>query len=370
MPKKPKIAVIGLKGLPAYGGASAVGENIIGQLKDDFYFTVLSIASHTSLKTGDVNGIRQIVFKNHGQSSLNTLIYYWKCLFHCLVHNYDLIQLHHAESGFITPFLRLKYKVVVTFHGIQTGFNDDPKFSRLHNLFFGFSQRLNIHFANTIVSVSEPDKDYLLEKYKKEILFIPNGISFNDELTSILDDKAPGDYILFAAGRIYQIKGLHLLLEAAKKISLQSEIKIAGDIDQVPAYKLEVEKLTDGLKINYLGLIKNKKDLMRLVAEAKLFVFPSLTEGMSMMLLEVVSMKTPVIASDIPSNKAVFSDEEVLFFRNNDAEDLAQKLRFALDNPLLMSQMAGKAYDKLVQSYSWDLISKQYKEIYDKYLIQ
>ena len=29
---KPRIAVIGLKGLPAFGGAAAVGENIINQL--------------------------------------------------------------------------------------------------------------------------------------------------------------------------------------------------------------------------------------------------------------------------------------------------------------------------------------------------
>jgi glycosyltransferase involved in cell wall biosynthesis len=364
--RKPKIAVIGLKGLPAYGGASAVGENIKGRLKDDYDFTILSVASHTTRKTGYVNGIRQIVFKNHGRSSLNTLIYYWKCLFHCLFHNYDLIQLHHGESGFITPLLRLKYKVIVTFHGVCHF--PDPKFSGLHNWFFRHSEKLNVKFANEIISVSKPDQNYILEKYKKEIRYIPNGILLNDELNSILNKKSPKDYLLFAAGRIYQIKGLHLLLEAAKKINLQTEIKIAGDIDQVNSYKLEVEKLAEGLNTKYLGLIKNKSDLMKIVAEAKLFVFPSLTEAMSMMLLEVVSMKTPVIASDIPSNKAVFSDEEVLFFRNNDTEDLAQKLRFAIDNPILMSQKAEKAFDKLVQSYSWEIISEQYKEIYDKYL--
>ena len=33
MNKKLKIAVIGLKGLPAFGGAATVGENIIEQLK-------------------------------------------------------------------------------------------------------------------------------------------------------------------------------------------------------------------------------------------------------------------------------------------------------------------------------------------------
>ena len=46
--KKKKIAVIGLKGLPAFGGAATVGENIIEQLKDKYEFTVYSTSSHTS----------------------------------------------------------------------------------------------------------------------------------------------------------------------------------------------------------------------------------------------------------------------------------------------------------------------------------
>jgi glycosyltransferase involved in cell wall biosynthesis len=363
-----KIAIIGLKGFPAFGGAAAVGENIIEQLKDDFDFTVLSVSTHTTLKTGYINGIRQLVFGNTGRGSLNTFIYYWKCLFHCLFHQYDLIHLHHAESGFITPLLRLKYKVVVTFHGIYN--YTDPKFTGLHNRFFRYSEKLNVRYANEVISVSKPDQQYVLEKYRREIHYIPNGISISNELNGILNKKSPEDYILFAAGRIYQIKGLHLLLNAAKKINLASEIKIAGDLEQVPEYKLSIEKSVNGLKTEFLGLIKNKPDLMKVVADARLFIFPSMTEAMSMMLLEVVSMKTPVIASDIPSNKAIFSDEEMLFFRNNDSEDLSEKLQYAIDNPLIMKQMAMRAYEKLARSYTWKLISEQYKSIYNIYLNQ
>jgi glycosyltransferase involved in cell wall biosynthesis len=367
MISKPKIAVIGLKGLPAYGGAAAVGENIIRQLKDAYDFTVLSTSSHTAMQTGPVDGIRQIAFKNHGKNSLNTLIYYIKCLFHCTIHNYDLIHLHHAESGFITPFLRLKYKVVVTFHGIYN--YEDPKFSGLHNWFFRFSEKLNVRFASEVVSVSKPDQAFIMAKYGKEIQYIPNGIAIGPEEARFLSEKYPKDYILFAAGRIYQIKGLHLLLLAVKQNGLISEIKIAGDLDQILDYKLEIETLAVGLNTNYLGLIKDKAELKRIVSEAKLFVFPSLTEAMSMMLLEVVSMKTPVIASDIPSNKAIFTDEEVLFFTNNDVNDLARKLRYAIDNPASMAQKAELAFTKLTNSYTWNLISEHYKTIYDKYLI-
>lgn len=359
---KPQIAIIGLKGLPAFGGAAAVGENIIDQLKDDFSFTVLSVSSHTSMKNTNVNGIKQIVFCHHGKGAINTFIYYLKCLFHVLFNRYDLIHLHHAESGFITPILRLRYKVIVTFHGIYN--YSDPKFSRLHNWFFRFSERLNVLFANVVISVSEPDKKYVDKKYGKDVLYIPNGMNLSIELNKIIETKTPNDYILFAAGRIYQIKGLHLLLEAFKLKGISDRLLIAGDMDQVLEYKSRIETLSKGLNVDYLGLIKNKDKLMEIVSNARLFIFPSLTEAMSMMLLEVVSTNTPIVASDIPSNRAIFAENEILFFKSNDSLDLAEKIRFALDNPLIMESMAKRAHEKLRNNYTWEIISEKYKVIY------
>ena len=57
--KKKRIGVIGLKGLPAFGGAAAVGENLIAHLKEDYDFTVYSVSSHTYLKTGACDGFYQ-----------------------------------------------------------------------------------------------------------------------------------------------------------------------------------------------------------------------------------------------------------------------------------------------------------------------
>jgi glycosyltransferase involved in cell wall biosynthesis len=366
MNQKSKILVIGLRGLPAFGGASSVGENLINTLRDKHQFTVLSVDSHTNKDKTMVNGIPQVVFNSNGPGALNTLIYYLKSLWYALTHKFDFVHLHHAESGFITPLLRLKYKVIVTFHGIYN--YEDPKFSRLHNWFFRFSERLNIIFANEIVSVSYPDTLYVLKKYGREIHYIPNGISFSAPAFSLIENKSPQNYILFAAGRIYEIKGLHLLLEAMKFCGDNTLVKIAGDLQQVPAYKLRIAAMANGLNTEFIGLIKDKLALMQLVADAKLFVFPSLTEAMSMMLLEVVSMKTPVIASDIPSNKAIFTDDEVLFFKTNDSNDLMNKLQFAINNPEIMNKKANRAFEKLTANYTWDNIALQYNLLYQKLL--
>lgn len=361
---KKKIAVIGLKGIPAFGGAATVGEHLINELKDEYDFTVLSIASHTSKDKTLVNRIHQKVFSNLGSGGLNSFYYYVRCLIYVLWKDYDMIHLHHAESGFITPLLRLRYKVIVTFHGIYN--YNDPKFSDIHNWFFRLSERLNVTFANEIESVSKPDVEFIKNKYGRDIHYIPNGININEKTEELLQHKIPKDYILFAAGRIYEIKGLHLLLEAMKKSNESTLLKVAGDINQVPDYKFQIEALSKLLNTDFLGLIKEKYELMKLVSEAKLFVFPSLTEAMSMMLLEVVSMKTPVIVSDIPSNKSIFSEDEVLFFKSNDSHDLMEKLQFANEHPDLMKEKAEKAFEKLSLNYTWNNIAKQYDLLYQK----
>lgn len=362
MHRKPKIAVIGLKGLPAFGGTAAVGEQLIEQLKLEFDFTVLSTGSHASSEY-QPEGYKQLVFSNRGKGGLNTFLYYWKCLFHCWFHRYDLIHIHHAASGYITPLLRLKYKVVTTFHGIHI--HDDPKFSRRQNRFFRFSQRMHLKYANAVISVSKPDQETILEKYGKNVRYIPNGITLQEKSRST---NAVAPYLFFAAGRIYEIKGLHLLLEAAHEINLGLPIRVAGDTAQVKTYADKLASLQKGLPVNYLGLIRDKNELMQLVAEASLFIFPSLTEAMSMMLLEVVSMQTPVIASDIPANKAILQPDEVLYFESGNASDLAVKISYALAHPQEMQARAIKAYATLEKDFTWDRISAQYADLYKSLL--
>lgn len=364
-PKK-KIAVIGLKGLPAFGGAATVGENIIEQLKNKYDFTVLSVSSHTDKNFTLYQGIKQKVFRKFGKGGINTFIYYLKCLFYVLVHHYDLIHLHHAESGFITPFLKLKYKVIVTFHGVYRG--NDPKFSPSQNVFFRYSEKQNVQHANKVISVSKFDTEYIWEKYTRKIDIIPNGIVLQKENLIQNQAKTQEEYILFAAGRIYEIKGLHLLLKALLNDNPNCKLLVVGDMDQVPDYKNEILELTNKLNVEFLGLIKEKEVLFSYIKYAKFFIFPSLTEAMSMMLLEVVALKTPVIASNIRGNTDVFTDEEMLFFETNNDRDLAEKLAFAFANPKRMKDKAEKAYQKLVENYTWHTIAKQYDTIYKELL--
>jgi glycosyltransferase involved in cell wall biosynthesis len=358
-----KIAVIGLKGLPAFGGASTVGQNIIKQLKSKYWFTVYSIDSHTNINGKDID-IEQHVFRSMNNKKLSTLLYYFKSLFHCLFcANYDLIHLHHAESGFITPFLRLKYKVIVTFHGGYNAFHD-PKFSTFTNSFFRFSEKLNLISANRIVTVSKIDYQLYLNKKYKNVSFIPNGIN----IPKLNNSHKSSGYLCFAASRIYEIKGLHLALMAIRKIDIPKKIVIIGNIDLVSDYKKSIHELAAGMNVEFTGLIKEKRTLFECISKAEIFIFPSLKEAMSMILLEVIALKVPIIASDIPENKILFSDDELLFFKSDDSDDLASKLIYALQHKEEMIERSHKAFERINKQYKWEKIGYQYESLYQELL--
>ncbi len=353
-----KIAVIGLKGLPAFGGASTVGEFLIENLKNDFDFTVYAISAYTEQK--NYKGIKQIIFKNKKKSGLTTFIYYIKSLIHCLIiDKYDLIHLHHTVSGFITPFLKLKYKVILTSHGIYLN-KTDPKFNRLINIFFKFCEWLNVKFSDIIISVSKSDKDLLENYYKKKCYYIPNGVyKFN-----IIEKEKMYDF-LFIAARIYEIKGLHFLLNAIKKYNIPGNLLVIGDINQDNNYKEKIRFLSKDLNILFLPLIKDKKNLYDFILSSKIFIFPSLFEAMSMTLLEVIAHKIPVLSSDIESVKNIFDDTELTFFKSGDIDDLALKLKYCLENPDVIKEKSERAYQKVISNYTWDKISEKYKELYN-----
>lgn len=363
--KKKKIAVIGLKGLPAFGGAATVGENIIEQLKDKYDFTVYSTASHTNLKTGNYNSYKQIVFRKISFKKLNALFYYIASTLHVLLkENYDLIHLHHRDAAFILYLIKTKKcKVITTLHGTKL----TEKWKK-YRFFFEAQDRIVLKKSNVVTSVSPIFHSKELAKSKKKISYIPNGINPID--FSQFKTPKQSDLISFAAGRIVPSKGCHLFLQALQCIDFRGRVFVVGDINQMPIYRNQLIKLAKGLDVTFCGLIKEHHILLNYIYSSQLFVYPSNNEAMSMMLLEVAAVKTPIICSNIPKNKLFLNNDETLYFDTDNVDDLAGKISWALSNSEEMTKKADNAYKKLMENYSWDKISKEYSMIYDSLMAE
>lgn len=361
---KKKIVVVGAKGFPAWGGAARANESIFTRLTDKLDVTIYALSSHAEKK--EYEGIKQVIFKASRNKKISTFLYYLKSLFHALfLASYDIVHVNHLAAGYIIPFLRLRYPVVLNVRGMN--YHGDNKWNWMEKQIFNFFQWIGVRSANLVLTVERGSVDILKAIGNSSVTFIPNGI--DNKIFSYLNviDLQKKEYdITFSAARIISLKGLHVLLDALHKIQFKGRVQIIGDLNQVISYKTIILEKAAGLDCDFVGLVKNREELFQKVLKSKIFVFPSFSEGMSNMLLEVASLKIPIIASNISQNIDVFSPEEVLFFDIQDTNDLANKILYALSNEKLMAERAERAYQHLKEEYDWDAIALQYLQAYQK----
>lgn len=360
--KKSSIAFFGLKGIPSQGGTAAVGENIIRQLHEHYNITVYATSTHATKKE-PIIGIRQIIIKALPIKKLNVFYYNLMSAFHALIFGrYTLVHTHQIDIAFIIPLLRLRYKVVATHHGKTY---EIDKWGKTMKRFFRWSERLMLRKANQVTFVADTERRDIMAEYPGNYLHIPNGIKRPVES----GEPQRKEYIMFAAGRLIPHKGCHVFLNAMKRLNYEGKIVIAGNYDTNPEYRQRLLEYKTDLNIDFKGMITNQAELNKLVREARLFVFPSFYEAMSMMLLEVAAEKTPLVCSDIRENTAIFDSSEALFFKTGDDEDLALKIDEALHHSEAATIRAENAYQKLMATFTWDIIARQYRSVYEK-LIQ
>lgn len=369
--KPKKIAFFGIKYYPSRGGTSRVAENLIRHLCNQYEITVYCYKD--PLAKNHIQGVRTVEIPEIKLGSLGVFLYYFFCYCHIRWKaDYDIVHAHKIDSFFFLDGLTKTAKVIATAH--EAPYKRD-KWGRLAKWFFRLNEKRFLRFKGIKTAISKPLCDFYQEQYNKTVRYIPNGINPAERkskkgMEHFWPDSLPNDtpFVLFAARRIMGTKGLHTMLKALKRNKYEGAVFIAGELDDFPAYSKKMRELAEGLNAHFLGFVSPLPVLLQLVDRCDYFVFPSETEGMSIMLLEVASTGKPIIASDIPENKEVFGDTEVVYFKDKDVEDLAGKLSWAESNPSALRDFGHRAKAKVDSEYTWSQIAVEYRSIYESVL--
>lgn len=364
-----RIAYLGIKGLPSKGGAERVVESIVHRLAKQHELTVYCNSRYTP-RDVQVRGIRLVRIPTLAGKYLQAISLFVLSALHALFKgDYDLIHVHNAEACFVVPLLRLRYRIVATSHGPAYARDKwgwlGKRLIRLNDYFFTW-------FPNTLTCVSRPLAEEYERKYGRKVHYLPNGVEDDPSLdmkatvTTLKANRVTDDYILFAAGRLDPTKGCHLLLQAFAGLKDDVQLVVVGDMGTLPAYGRKLQQMADE-RVRFIPFIQSKAELFGIVQNARFFVFPSTVEAMSMMLLEVASLGVPVICSDIPENTSVLG-KHALYFRSGDVDDLANKLRWALDHGEAVRGFGNAAQVWVKQNYSWDAIAERYEKLYKEVL--
>jgi glycosyltransferase involved in cell wall biosynthesis len=365
--RKKKIAYFGIKGLPARYGADKVVEAIASRLDHKKY--KISVYCSKKNQNQSINGIQIIQMPFFPGRILHMISVNLLSAIHAVLFcNYDLIHLHNIESSFIIPILKLRYKIISTAHGIITVNN---KWNIIEMKLMNLLEYPFVKMSNCVTSVSMQDAKILEEKYKNRIIHIPNGIDENPEINEINTNKIlklnglkKKKYIIFVAGRIIPLKGLHLILKANAESKGLEKLLIVGDITQMPDYEKYIKSLLIK-NVILLSFISEQATLNGLIKYASFLIFPSMQEAMSMVLLQAASLGSPILCSDIKPNKDILS-KNALYFKNNDSNDLKSKIYWAKKNKSKMNYLGGKALNHVRIKYLWENIVLKYEKNYEK----
>ena len=338
-----KVAYLGIKGVPSQWGADRVVEAIARELAGRHEITVYCNRRHTPAAAA-LPGIKLVRIPSPPGKHLQPVVYFSLSALHAFFQRYDVVHIHNAEACFVAPLLRLRHPVMATSHGPAYARDKWGKLGkrliRLLDVFF-------VCFPCLLTSVSRPMAEDYQRRYGKPVHYLPNGVDAQPAVDSeaaantLRARGSRGPYRLFAAGRLDPTKGCHLLLQAYNSALVALPLVVIGNMATLPAYSRELQSMA-GERVRFIPFIEAKGELLGFVRGAQVFVFPSMVEAMSMMLLEAVSLGVPIVCSDIPENTAVL-DEHALYFRSGDTADLAEKLQWALDHPEEMTRLGAAA---------------------------
>lgn len=205
-------------------------------------------------------------------------------------------------------------------------------YSTKRRLIDGITGRL---CTTQFIAVSEFVKQSLIDRLginKRKIAVIPNYVDADafrqvdlDQVRHLrselgLDDR---ECILIIVGRLDPPKGHCFLIQALRRICLREKLVKLIIVGDGPSRR-DLENMCSTLELNnhvlFLGMRKDVKELLYL---SDIFVFPTLSEGLSLALLEAMAVGLPCIASDIgPNREAITHEKTGLLFSPKDTDEL------------------------------------------------
>ncbi|HYN56197.1 MAG TPA: glycosyltransferase family 4 protein [Motilibacterales bacterium] len=217
------------------------------------------------------------------------------------------------------------------------------------------------------IAVSEYARRSLVEYTGGDAVLIPNGVDVSlyagDEP---LPGRQRGQNTLMFLGRIDEPrKGLPILLSALPRVAAA-----IPDVTVIVAGPGEVADVQGGLdpaiadRVEFLGLV-SQEDKARALHAADIYVAPNTGgESFGIILLEAMAAGAPVVASDIEAFQRVLDEGRCgVHFRNEDADDLAEKLIGLLGDP--QRRDALRAAGRLrAAEFDWSSVARRVLEVY------
>ena len=282
--------------------------------------------------------------------------------------NIDIVHTHGYKSnlyGVLSAKLTGK-PAVVTIH-LWT------KETRQVRFYEWIDKKLVIKYADYIVAVSDLIHQELIQLgiKEKKAKYISNGIDTG--LYSPLEFNASfkqrlgidNYFVIGVVGRLTYQKGHIYLLKAFRSISSNIpdvKLLIVGEGELKKKLIEEADKLKIGNKVVFLGY---QEDMVSVYRAMDIFVLPSISEGLPLVLLEAMSMGLPVVATRVGGIPSVANNENGILVPPRNEKALKEAMLRLIEDESLRKDMGKKARGHIISYFSIKSTFNKYLTLYN-----
>ena len=368
-----KIAVIGVKGLPAKQGGiehycEALYPRIVEQGHSVDLFARSSYVKQPWFLVYKHKGMRIICLPSLPLRGLDALTNSFFAALLASRKDYDIIHFHALGPALfsIVPRLSSSAKIIVTCQGLDW---QRAKWGKLSSKIIRLGEKTAAIYAHEIVVVSRTLKTYFATAYHIRPIYIPNGPGTYAESDPNLRlvkslGLTPGKYLLFL-GRLVPEKRPDFLIQAFQILKKTGwKLAIAGGDSDTTAYIAKLHELAQGNSdIVFTGELEGSP-LAEIVKGAGLFVSASNLEGLPLAMLEAMREGVPVVASDIAPHQQLLANGRGLLFDSASVLACAKALEQGMLHPEKLAVMAEKAQAHVRANYDWSKITADNLAVY------
>ena len=293
------------------------------------------------------------------------------------IRDFDVVHVHeHRQTlSIIACYFARRYGIpyVVQAHGSVLPFFQKEGLKNIFDKVFGFKI---LHGASKVFALTEVEKEQYLKMGVEEdrIVIVPLGINieeysdlpeegiFREKFNISKDDK-----LIIFIGRVHEIKGLDLLIDAFKELAdSEDDVKLAivgPDDGYMDALNLRIAECDLSDKVIVTGPLY-KREKQEALVDCDLFVMPSKYESFTTSGLEAMACGKPLV---LTKNNHIHDwvDGSVGLACDDDKMSLKDAMAEVLFDEELSKKFGMNGRRLIQEKYNWDMINEQILNIYE-----
>lgn len=368
MTRKLKIAMIGIKAIPArFGGFETAVDEIARGLVRHGHDVVVYNRSGMSVHTGNkYEGVELVTLPTVKSKNLSTIVHAFLATAHVLFRRVDVVHYFTTGTTLFAPMPKLLgMKVVCSVDGTDW---QREKWGRLARWYLRISERLAAWFCDALIADSQAVLRYYRETYRANSFLVTYGM--RESTCKGLEwlerfGLESRDYVLFV-GRLVPENNIHHLITAFERTKTDKKLVIVGDDPWEKEY-VESLKATRDPRVVFTGSVYGD-GYEQLQRNAYLFVLPDEVGGTHPALVEAMGFGNCVLVNDTESNLEVIGTAGFSYRGIERDVDLTRQLELLLNSPELVEKFRAGAQERARSNYSWEQVTLEHVSVYGKVL--